>query len=179
MDNSGTTSKAIPSAREEQVKEPETINYFSFDINCDHASEFKTNYTMIFKTSSVYSDTEGKGHSFPSSITGGMAGDGHNNVVTSAPEQTQKAMEITNKMAGKKNEKAVNSLGKDFKSLNQKPMFGLFTGSRVRLQKTKGKNEEPDEIEDNGLLCMVKQKGNVLIRNILTKDYESLYTEQS
>jgi hypothetical protein len=90
-------------------------------------------------------------------------------------------MEITNKMAGKKSEKQVNSLGKDFRSLNQRPMFGLLTGKRSRLQSKKEtkEEEEAEEIEDNGLLCMVKQKGNVLVKNILTTDYDELYTEQS
>jgi hypothetical protein len=50
-----------------------------------------------------------------------MAGDGHNNVVTISPEQTKIAMEIANGMKGKRMDKQVNSLTKDFRSLNAKP----------------------------------------------------------
>jgi hypothetical protein len=74
---------------------------------------------MVFKASNVYVDGNGQGHCFSSTITGGLAGNGHNNIVTSTAEQTQKAMEISNNT--KNMVKTVNSLTKDFKTLNQKP----------------------------------------------------------
>ena len=75
---------------------------------------------MIYKSNLCYNDGDGHGHSFPSSITGGLAGDGHNNVVTATSEQTAKAMEIANNMQGKSMQRTVNSLNKDFKTSSSK-----------------------------------------------------------
>lgn len=57
-------------------------------MNCDHTPEFTSIYKMIFKASAVYAGADDKGYSFPSTITGGLAGDGHNNIVTVSAEQT-------------------------------------------------------------------------------------------
>lgn len=118
MDNNQSNSKPIPSAREMEKPAEQATNYFTFEMNCDHTAEFTTIYKMIFKASAVYAGADEKGYSFPSTITGGLAGDGHNNIVTVSSEQTQTAMSISNKTQGKKSDKLVNSLAKDFKSLN-------------------------------------------------------------
>ena len=118
MDNNQSNSKPIPSAREVEKPAETKVNHFTFEMNCDHNPEFNTIYKLIFKASAVYSDADGRGYSYPSTITGGLAGDGHNNVVTLTAEQTATAMSITNKTQGKKSDKQVNSLAKDFTSLN-------------------------------------------------------------
>lgn len=58
----------------------------------------------------------------------------------------------------------------------------MFYGKRFRQVEnlnSESKQKETEFIEDNGVLCMVKQKGNVLINNILSPNYENLFTEQS
>lgn len=62
------------------------LKYFTFEIGCDHLPDFKTEYELIFKSNVVYANEQGIGHSYTSVITGGMAGDGHNNVVTISPD---------------------------------------------------------------------------------------------
>jgi len=66
----------------------------------------------------MYTDEDGMGHSFTSLITGGAAGEGHNNVVATSSESTTEAMKIANSMNGKTMRKTIDSLQKDFKSLN-------------------------------------------------------------
>ena len=95
-------------------------------------------------------------------------------------------------MQGKNMPKAVNSLNKDFKSLNQKPGVGLFYGKRKRYQEENETVEKPGtkgaktvvkkvmkEYDDNGVLCFTKHKGNILINNIFQKDLNEIVSEQS
>ena len=117
-------SKSIPVDEQDTpspVKEEEEDKTFTFEVGCDHNPEFKSQYEIIYKANLCYTDEFGQGHSYTSKITGGAAGDGHNNIVTSSAEMTMQAMRIANKMNGKKMEKTVNSLQKDFSALNQKP----------------------------------------------------------
>ena len=72
---------------------------FKFEVGCDHNPEFKTKYELIFKSNLCYHDSHGHGHSFTSLITGGAAGDNHNNMVTSNVDQTYQAMAIANRMS--------------------------------------------------------------------------------
>jgi hypothetical protein len=69
-----------------------------FEIACDYTPEFKQTYELIYKSNLTYLDGEGKGHSYDSSITGGAAGNGHNNVVTRSADETFKAMTMANNM---------------------------------------------------------------------------------
>ena len=87
-------------------------------------------------------------------------------------------MEIANGMGGKNMNKTVNSLSKDFKSLNQNPCMGLFYGKRTRFEEEnetvekgpKGSKQVVKKVmkqyDDQGTLVFLKQKGNVVINNI-------------
>ena len=77
-----------PKEPEPPKPEPPVNQTFKFEVGCDQNPEFKTKYELIFKSNILYTDSEGFGHSYPSTITGGAAGDGHNNLVTATVDQT-------------------------------------------------------------------------------------------
>ena len=58
-------------------------------------------YELVFKSNLMYMNNEGYGYGFTSEISGGAAGNGHNNVVTVSTEDTQRAMAFANEMMHK------------------------------------------------------------------------------
>ena len=77
--DSQTNKKAKDAAGAVKKKD---LKNFKFEIACDHTPEFKQVYELVFKSNLMYMDNDGFGHSYTSEISGGAAGNGHNNVVT-------------------------------------------------------------------------------------------------
>ena len=96
--STATTNAKGAEGSSPQPQEPKPRDRFKFEVGCDHTPEFKTAYELIYKSNILYQDANGYGHSYTSEITGGAAGDGHNNVVTTSAEQTQFAMSLANNM---------------------------------------------------------------------------------
>lgn len=81
-------------------------------------------------------------------------------------------------------DKQFNSLIKDFRSLNQKPQMGLFYGERVRFTQEQDKTQKEAKkivkrFEDYMSLCMLKQRGYVVVNSLHNPVYEELQTEQN
>lgn len=83
-------------------------------------------------------------------ITGGAAGDNHNNMVTSNVDQTFQAMAIANRMSQQKMTKVVNHLNKDFRALNQRPAMGFYNGVRYQYTDVVEKDEKGRKVKDGG-----------------------------
>ena len=148
---------------------------FRFDVPCDHTPEFQSSYELIFKSNIVYTDEKGIGHSFPNNLSE----EGQNNYVSPSSENTIKAMEIANKMQGKKMDKVYSTVSKDFKALNLKPSCSIFYGKREKEVEGKKKGDPKELKEDNGLVSFLKLKGFVMIDNLFSKDIRSITTQQS
>lgn len=82
----------------------------------------------------MYLDQDGFGHSYNSEITGGAAGDGHNNVVTRTTDETYRAMVLANHMQNRHMSKMANYMQKDIKTYCQKPQVSFFFGHRVQYK---------------------------------------------
>ena len=63
----------------------EIVN-FKFEVSGDNIPEFKSAYEIVFKSAVLYADESGTGRGMPSHISGGLAGNGHNNIVTGSSE---------------------------------------------------------------------------------------------
>jgi hypothetical protein len=91
-------------------------------------------------------------------------------------------MEIANNMKGKRMERQVNSLNKDFKTLNSKPQITFFYGDRVRwVEEVEKISRESKKLlrryDDKMTLCILKQKGYIVINKLNATDYEQIITE--
>lgn len=117
-------------AAQQAPPKKQPINTFKFEVGCDHSPDFKTAYEMIFKSNLLYTDENGHGQSFPSMIKGGLAGDGHNNIVTASCDLTYQAMTMANNMQKRNMTKVSNNLPNDTKCQMLKPSLSIFYGQR-------------------------------------------------
>jgi hypothetical protein len=70
-------------------------------------------------------------------------------------------------------------VGNQQKDIRQKPQMSIFYGKRVYQKEVvnDAKQKELEQNIDSGLLCFVRQRGNVLIKDFLFKKPKNLVHE--